>query len=212
MRILLVCAANQCRSPMAQVLLADRLEGMGLDPDVTSAGFGPAGRPAADGARRAVAERGLTLEAHRSRSLTAELLAGADLVITMESRQVQAAVGLDPACWPRCFTLTDLVRRAEQAGPLAGHEPADWLAGLQLGRRPADVAAAGGRDDIKDPMGGSARRFRETAQELSGLIDRLAAQLSRDGSSPPPAVSAGPVSRWEALRRALGSPHAPRRR
>lgn len=170
----MVCTANRCRSPMAEVLLREALGRRRVVADVGSAGLRPEGHPAAAEARRVVAERGLTLEGHRSRALTAELLRAGDVVLTMERRHVQSAVVLEPRCWPVCFPLPDAVRRAERAGARpADVELADWVAVLHTGRRLSDVVGGDGADDVVDPMGGPPRAFRAVADRLETLVDRF---------------------------------------
>jgi protein-tyrosine-phosphatase len=89
-RVLFVCTGNTCRSPMAEVI------GRRLRPDLE---FGSAGTDAIDGdeatlkAIRAAAEAG-DLSGHRSRRLTAELVAEADLVLAMEASHVDAVRAL----------------------------------------------------------------------------------------------------------------------
>src|SRR4051794_30349284 len=95
-RILFVCTGNTCRSPMAAALMAARLPGV----DVSSAGTGryaDDGDPAADLAcvelrrRDALACDGAAaagplstrIDAHRSRSVTADLVRAADVIVCM---------------------------------------------------------------------------------------------------------------------------------
>jgi len=84
-RILLVCTGNTCRSPMAEALLRSELARRGLDGiEVGSAGTGAwEGAPASEGAYLVMLERGEDLSAHRARQLTRDLVASADLVLTM---------------------------------------------------------------------------------------------------------------------------------
>ncbi|MEO5798225.1 MAG: low molecular weight protein arginine phosphatase [Gemmatimonadales bacterium] len=101
--VLGVCSGNTCRSPLAAVILAARLaEAPALrDVLVSSAGTGArSGEPASEGSYLVALERGLDLSAHRSRMLTRELVAGADLILTMGAshlRQVTDLGGADRA-------------------------------------------------------------------------------------------------------------------
>jgi protein-tyrosine phosphatase len=90
-RVLIVCAGNICRSPMAEVLLARRLRDLGRAPLVESAGLSAlAGWPADPIAQELMAARGLDLSRHRARQLTAEQVHASDLVLTMEADQQRA--------------------------------------------------------------------------------------------------------------------------
>ncbi len=193
MNILVLCTANQCRSPMAQVLLADRLRARGLSAHVGSAGFRSGGRPAAAHARRVMAERSLSLETHESRTVTPALLEAADLVVTMESKQVQAAVLLESRCWPVCFSLGELLMRVQEVGPCQEADLPTWVGRLHAGRRPTDVMASSRTGDIADPIGGPLRRFRATADQLSASVDTLADLLSPGSQAPP---HARPAAGW----------------
>lgn len=91
--IVFVCSGNTCRSPMAEqigkMLLArtlgiapEELEAVGWN--ITSAGaHATYGTPATAEARAVIRGMGGSLEKHRSRAATADLLLHADLVLTM---------------------------------------------------------------------------------------------------------------------------------
>lgn len=159
---------------MAQVLLQHRLDALGVDARVSSAGELRSGIPAAQGSVRAMAARGLDLGAHRSRTTTADDLRGADLVVGMARRHVREAVLACPEAWPRTFTLKELVRRGEAAAPRrAGQTLAAWLALVHLGRRTTDLLGDDPSDDVADPIGSPDSVYETTAAELNDLVDRL---------------------------------------
>jgi protein-tyrosine-phosphatase len=97
---------------MAEALLRSALHGRGVDATVSSAGLFRGGVPASPGSVRAMARRGLDLGEHRSRTLTGDLLEGADLVLGMARLHVKEAV------------LDEGRRRAD----LIGDDPADDVA------------------------------------------------------------------------------------
>ena len=159
---------------MAQILLQHRLDALGIEVRVRSAGELRAGVPAAQGSVRAMAARGLDLGAHRSRTTTADDLRAADLVVGMARRHVREAVLACPEAWPRTFTLKELVRRGEAAAPRrAGQTLAAWLALVHLGRRTTDLLGDDPSDDVADPIGSPDSVYETTAAELDDLVDRL---------------------------------------
>ena len=172
-RLLAVCTANRCRSPLAGALFARALADRGVDALVLSAGFGENDRPVTPDTRTVAAARGLDLGAHRSRRFDAEL-AGADLVLAMERLHVRDLVVAEPALWPRCFTLKEAVRRGEAAGPRAADEPfPTWLARLHHGRRSQDLLRTSGDDEVTDPTGGTLVEHVDVADELHDLVVRF---------------------------------------
>lgn len=84
-RVLIVCSGNTCRSPLAEVVLRQLLADAGrTDITVSSAGTGAYdGAPASEGSYLVALEVGLDLTPHRARLLTPELVADADLILTM---------------------------------------------------------------------------------------------------------------------------------
>lgn len=99
-RVLVVCTANVCRSPLAEALLAAALPGT----DLASAGV-----RAMDGAAMCAVSASLLPGApeHVARQLTTALVAEADLVLTMEREQRSAAVRLAPGSQSKVFTLRE---------------------------------------------------------------------------------------------------------
>ena len=172
--VLILCTANQCRSPMAEVLLRERLERTGLQVTVASAGERYVGVRAPGGAIRAMASRGLVLDEHRSRQIAVEELERADLVLGMARMHVRAAVVRSPGVFPRAFTLKELVRRGEAVGARRPDQSLGaWLGVLHAGRRSDELLGDDPADDVADPMGGSDADFEATARELESLLDRL---------------------------------------
>jgi protein-tyrosine phosphatase len=105
-RILMVCVGNICRSPMAEVLLRERLRAHPRAPTIGSAGIAAlVGKPADPMAVQLMQERGIDLTAHRARQLTPELIRGSDLILVMEQGHQRAVEEMLPAARGRVFTL-----------------------------------------------------------------------------------------------------------
>ncbi len=157
---------------MAEVFLSQRLEEIGVPAHVHSAGLLHDGRRA-EGVE-VLSAMGFDTSAHRSRRMTVDMLDGADLVLCMAREHLREAVLLSPSAWPRSFTLKEIVRRGEQAGPRPPGQPFDeWLAKLHAGRERASLLGWSGDDDIADPIGGTRSVYERTAQEIQDLVDRL---------------------------------------
>lgn len=98
--ILFVCSGNTCRSPMAEALARDLL-GRSISPlvpvRVTSAGVAAGdGTPMSPEAAEALSRLGVDPGRHRSRPLTAELVADAAAIYVMTQNHLSAVLGLDP--------------------------------------------------------------------------------------------------------------------
>ncbi len=212
--ILLVCAGNTCRSPMAAALLRHHLtEAMGpraADFEVASAGLAVAapGAPATGAAADVMAERGLSLAGHEARQVDDKAVAGAGLILTMSRAQKSRLIRLHPGAADRVFTLAEYAGVAQGAG--AGDE--------------------GG--DIPDPIGGDLATYRRCAEGLDIAVAKVAVLIASEGgpglahvATPPAAVSmvesvlselpvsvgplAAPAPAGRAIRRlAVGADHA----
>ena len=173
--ILVLCSANQCRSPMAAALLNRRLGAFGSRVAVRSAGLLQEGEPPSPGAISALVPYGLDISGHRSHGVTVADLTWADLVLGMAREHVRHAVVTAPDTWPRAFTLKELVRRGEEIGPAKPGEPlTEWLDRVHEGRERAALLGDSPVDDVADPMGGPPRAYADTAALLDELAGRLA--------------------------------------
>jgi len=113
MDILFVCTGNTCRSPLAEALLRQALATRGASGQVRvgSAGTGAwDGAPASEGAYLVGLEHDLDLSAHRARTLTPELVAGSDLILTMSRHHADRVGELGGA--DRVHLLREFVGRA----------------------------------------------------------------------------------------------------
>ena len=175
--ILLLCTANVCRSVMAQAMLSARLAERPPPLSVTSAGLLAGGRRPPAEVVAVMAARGVDVAGHVSRRVTAADLAAADLVLGMAREHARHAVVLRSECWPRTFTLSELLRRGRRAGARAPGEPlGDWLARAGRDRGRHDLLGCGQYDDVPDPYGGPLAGYQATASLLDRLTSDLVAQ------------------------------------
>ena len=170
---------------MAEAFLRHRLEDIGVEARVHSAGLLDSGRRAPAEGVGVLGDMGLDTSGHRSRRITAQMVREADLVLCMAREHLREAVLLVPEAWPRSFTLKELVRRAEHVGSRAGDQPFDeWLAKLHAGRTRTGLLGSSADDDVADPIGGSWSVYKRTAAEIQDLVDRLV-RLGWDGARGP---------------------------
>ena len=177
-RLLLMCTANQCRSPMAERIAREWLDRQGVDAQVASCGVMEGGAPASRGAVRALSRRGLDLADHRSQQVDAETLDAADLILTMERRHLMSVGELSLPAIGRAFTLRELAEIAPTVGPRPPQLPiAQWVQRADAMRAPGTVLTVSTEDDVPDPMGGSRRDFRRAVDEIDRLLDRILSTL-----------------------------------
>ena len=99
MNILFVCTGNLCRSPLAEGYMRKILADKGLlEVEVSSAGcWAGNGAQVSEGAQKVAEENGFQLSEHRSRPMTPEMVARADIVAAMDEEQREEIVNLAPA-------------------------------------------------------------------------------------------------------------------
>ena len=105
--ILFVCTGNVCRSPMAEGIFRQAVQGRG-DYRVTSAGLGAAeGSPPSAYAVQAVKELGIDISGLRSRMLTADLVDQADYIFGMTHSHIDTVKVLYPQAEEKTFLLRE---------------------------------------------------------------------------------------------------------
>lgn len=143
-KILMVCAGNICRSPMAEYLLKKRLKESGLGErslEVRSAGTKTYnGTFAGDQTIYVMQARGLDISRHRTRLIDEEILDWADLVLCMEGEQRDFLHQSYPQAREKVHLITDY---------------------------------CGGSGDIVDPTGRPTLAYEECARKLETLAQAL---------------------------------------
>lgn len=171
LRILVVCTANQCRSPMGEVIARDLLRRKDLVGAVTSAGTGALdGIEATDSAQRTVRRLGLDLAAHLSRQVTPSIVAGTDLVLAMERRHLVDLTNDNHASLVCSYTIPELAALAAATPRMRGEVTSKWLARVGDGRTPTHALQA---PEIEDPTGRSLRKHRATAATIAECLSRI---------------------------------------
>ena len=123
MHITLVCTGNTCRSPVAEAIARRAIAEWAMA-GVTVGSAGAAaleGAPASDGARRTVAEAGLSLDGHRSTPLTEEIVAASALVLCMDRSHLWRARELGDG--HGCRLLAEMAGESGEVGdPFGGSD------------------------------------------------------------------------------------------
>lgn len=112
-RILVICTANICRSPVAAALLRDRLRKRGLgDWTVGSAGtWAMVERPASRHSVTVMDRHGFNIADHRATMVDESHLRDADLALTMEDGHAEALRAEFPAHAHKVYLLTEMIGR-----------------------------------------------------------------------------------------------------
>lgn len=173
--VLIVCRANQCRSPMAELLLRRKVEERGLDIEVSSAGSAADdGRPMHQLAQATLVKHGINPAPWSSRRLTPDLLATADLVLAVDTVELRTIGHALPACATRSFTALQFARLASVMAPLTSASSEEFARTLH------DAAAiARGRVsppesvDIADPIRKGRRAFERCAVILDAALTEM---------------------------------------
>jgi protein-tyrosine phosphatase len=151
-----VCLGNICRSPIGQVVLADRVERAGLADrvEVVSAGTGGwhVGEPMDRRAATVLAASGYDGSAHRGRQFDDEWYDDCDLVLAMD---------------------------ADNHATLAGAAPEGSTGRLQLFRAFDPLATEDDRD-VADPYYGGDEGFAVVLATVERTSDAIVAALERE--------------------------------
>ena len=182
--ILIVCTGNICRSPLAEVLLRERLSGVGVV--VRSAGThaltGHGMSPEAQELAVRLGGDPSAAAAHRGRLLDEELLLTSDLVLTMTAEHSTFTVQRAPARLRQVFAVrtfarlsaglsdADLQAIAQEAGtaPRARLDAVVRAVGERRGIVPAQ-----GEEEVSDPYRRGMAAYERSAAELIPALDEV---------------------------------------
>jgi protein-tyrosine phosphatase len=184
LRILVVCTANVCRSPVSAMMLDRSLLERDIDAIVESAGFLDAGMPACPMMNAFGAELGIDLSYHRSRQVDPFVIGEARLVLAMERRHARDLMVTFDVGFERIFTVGGFVAQSVSTPPM-GEGFDEWLGRIAPCRTHAEFLGANCDHDVVDPHGESKRIHRRAFDHLQTAMDQVADVVARacDGSA-----------------------------
>ena len=147
-KVLFVCTANICRSPMAEAIFDALISDRGMPYQSHSAGTAAlVGEPIAPYARTALEEVGVYAEGHRARQVEPAMLEEADLVLAMTPRHVSTLRRISTVPPDKIRTLIGYAKAAP------------------------DV------EGVPDPYGQSMVAYRASVREIFGWVDNVVSRL-----------------------------------
>lgn len=174
--VLIVCHANQCRSPYAAAIARQRA-GEG-SVRFASGGLIRGGRPMPQTGRLLAPQYGLDFEAHRSREVDLHDFGGFDLVLAMAREQARELVVADPDAWPRIFTVKQFARWIEKNPRPAGVDLGPWLDTVAADRPRTSLIGSDEADDVADPVGLPAAAWHSMIAEVTANIQVIIGGIS----------------------------------
>jgi len=178
-RILLVCEANVCRSPMAEYLLRESLTDKGADTHAFE--LSSAGIHADDGAEmdprtvEQLTRLSVSPNGFHSHTVTAQDLDDADLILTATRAQRSLLLERQPTALRRSFTMLEFAQTAPQVRRRWPdiREPEDVVRLTAAARGSVPVPEY----DVADPVGGSVKVHRRNADVMLEAVRAISGAL-----------------------------------
>lgn len=167
LRVLVVCTANQCRSPMAEFLLRRRAQEAGLNWEISSAGtMAISGRQMHPNTARLLRARGLVDPDWRTHRVDVHNLGAADLVLTATREHRAVVVDAEPDLLGRVYTILQFATRVDAARQAGIWDPTRDSSAALLTAVARSELPGNGADDLSDPVGRRYRPFKICARVL----------------------------------------------
>lgn len=172
--VLFVCTGNVCRSPAAELLFA-RAARARTDLAGSSAGMDALDGHGIDHATaEALLRLGVDPSRHVARTVTTEMLASADLILTAEGAQRDRIMAQFPTLFRRTFTLLEFARLG---GSVDAAGPAAAVAQI-AGRRGAASPRSGEHaDDVRDPYRDAGPLATQVVAQILACTEQLVLDL-----------------------------------
>jgi protein-tyrosine phosphatase len=188
-RVLFICTANICRSPLAQQLFMMALSIDERDAfQATSAGVQAYDGMVMDPSAEAQLRRfGGQPTGFKSSQLTDQACADADLILTATREHRSDVLERSPRALRRTFTVLEFAHASTEAlAPLSGAALLDVRSTAVAFPVTVVARAAATRGsnppgdyDIADPFGRSAENYRDAADIIATAVEAIAARLTR---------------------------------
>jgi protein-tyrosine phosphatase len=173
-RVLVVCTANQCRSPMAEFLLRQACSDNGLQWEISSAGtHAVSGQSMHKHVRRLLNDRGVPIDGWQTRRVDSVMVQEADVILTATRQHRALLVNARTELLGKTYPILRFAKLAEYARTTHNWFPRQDSATALLQTADRAELAGGVMDDLPDPMGKSYREFRRCAGLLDEAIDRI---------------------------------------
>ena len=151
-KVLFICTASVCRSPMAEAIFNALAEERSLTWRAASAGVAALeSEDITPNAHAALEEIGIYVEGHSARQVSEAMLKEADLVLVMSPRHVTALRRSFGSLLDKVYTL------------------------------PEYATGASSEEGIPDPYGHTIATFRASVRQLLDYVDKVVERLEREG-------------------------------
>lgn len=170
-RVLFVCTANQCRSPLAEHIF--RLRAADLPVHFASAGLIRGGAAVPAPGIGIAGSRGIDLRDHRSRRFDPADAPGFDLFLTMTREHAREVIVAAPAMRSRVFPLRQFVRWIPENPKPRRSALGSWLDAFAAGRPGVELVGHSQEDDVPDPLRLPTEDWSALADELEGAADAI---------------------------------------